>query len=58
MCIRDQRGSFIKAATTWYEGCPSPQEAEAVGLRDAILWVGQLGSSNVQIELECKLVVD
>ncbi|KEH36568.1 hypothetical protein MTR_2g014845 [Medicago truncatula] len=57
MCIRDQRSRFIKAATTWYEGCPPPQEAEAVGLRDAILWLGQLKLSNVQLELDCKLVL-
>ncbi|XP_024636060.1 uncharacterized protein [Medicago truncatula] len=58
MCVRDQRGRFLKAATNWYEGCPPPQEAEAVGLRDAILWLGQLELSNVQLELDCKLVVD
>jgi len=58
MCIRDHHGRFVKADTTWYEGCPPPQEAEAVGLRDAILWLGRLELLNVQIELNCKLVVD
>jgi ribonuclease HI len=58
MCIRNHRGHFIKAATTWHEGNPPPQEAEAIGLHDAILWLRQLGISNVHFELDCKLVVD
>jgi ribonuclease HI len=58
ICIRDHRGHVIRASTNWYEGNPLPHEAEAVGLRDAILWLGQLGLSDVHIELDCKLVVD
>lgn len=58
MCIRNHRGHFIKAATTWHDGIPPPQEAEAIGLHDAILWLRQLGISNVHFELDCKLVVD
>ena len=58
MCIRNSSGEFIKAATTWHEGSPPAQEAEAVGLRDAIVWLGSLGLSHVHIELDCKLVVD
>jgi len=58
ICIRDHRGHIIKAATNWYEGNPLPHEAEAVGLRDTILWLGQLRLSDVHIELDFKLVVD
>jgi len=58
MCIRNHRGMFVKAATIWYEGKPLPREAEAVGLRDAIPWLGRLGLSKVLIELDCKLVID
>jgi len=58
MCIRNHYGHFIKALTKWYDGVPPPSEAEALGLRDAILWLGQLELSRVQIELDCKLVVD
>jgi len=58
ICIRDHRGHIIKPATNWYEGNPLAQEAEAMGLRDVFLWLGQLGLSNVHIELDCKLVVD
>lgn len=58
MCIRRSRGHFIKVQSKWYEGFPSPSEAEALGLRDAILWFGNLGLSKVHVELYCKLVVD
>jgi len=58
MCIRNSHSHFIKAQPKWYEGVPSPSEAEALDLRDAILWFGNLGLSKVHIELDCKLVVD
>jgi len=54
-CIRNHRGQFIKAATTWHDGNPPPQEAETISLHDAILWLRQLGISNVHFELDCKL---
>lgn len=38
--IQNYRGHFTKAATTWHEGNPPPKEAEAVGLHDAIYWLG------------------
>jgi len=37
---------------------PPPLEAEALGLKEAILWHSELGLSNVHIELDCKLVTD
>jgi hypothetical protein len=58
MCIRDNRGHFLKAATFWHDGSPPPQEAEAIGLRDAISWLGRLDLSRVLIELDCKLVIN
>jgi len=58
MCTRNSRGHFIKAQSKWYECFPSPSEAKALGLRDAILWLGNLGLSKVHIKLVCKLVVD
>ena len=41
----------------WYE-FPSPLEAEAFGFKEAILWLGELGLSKVQIELDYKLLVE
>jgi hypothetical protein len=58
MCIWNSRRHFLKAVTCWHEGSSPPQEAEAIGLRDAIFWLGRLGLSKVFIELDCKLVID
>ncbi|MCI94861.1 hypothetical protein A2U01_0116159, partial [Trifolium medium] len=54
----DDQGRFIKARTIWYDGLPSPTEEEAIGLREAISWLGDMGESKMSIELDCKLVVD
>ena len=56
--IQDYRGRFLMAATFWHDGSPPPQEAEAIGLGDAISWLGRLGLSRLLIELDCKLVFD
>jgi hypothetical protein len=39
MCIRNDRGQFIKVKTTWLERLPPTQKAEVVGLKEAIIWV-------------------
>lgn len=57
-CIRDYRGHFVKALTAWFDGVPTPMEAEAWGLKEAILWLGGMGTPNVSIELDCKLVTE
>jgi len=36
----------------------SSVRSKALGLKEAILWLGELGLSNVHIELDCKLVTD
>ncbi|PNX72103.1 60S ribosomal protein l23, partial [Trifolium pratense] len=56
--IRGENREFIAAKTTWFYGLPQPQEAEACGLREAIIWLGDRGLTVVSIELDCKLVVD
>jgi ribonuclease HI len=33
-------------------------KAEAMGLKEAIIWLGEIELSKVSIELDCKLVVD
>jgi len=58
MCIRNARGHFMKARTVTYNGVPFTNEAEDRELMEAILWLGEMGMSNVSIELDCKLVVD
>jgi hypothetical protein len=34
------------------------QEAEAVGLKEVIIWLGEMEISRMLIELDCKLVVE
>jgi len=58
MCLRNAHDHFLKALTKWYDYIPSPLEAETLGLKEAMLWLVELGLSNVKIELDCKLVVD
>jgi len=33
-------------------------EAETWGLKEATIWLGEMGMSSVLIELDCKLVTD
>jgi hypothetical protein len=37
----------LEASTKWYDNFPSPLEAEAMGLSDAISWFDQLRLSKV-----------
>jgi hypothetical protein len=58
MCLRDENGHFIAAKTAWFHGLAQPQEAEARGLKEAIIWLGNRGLTEVSIELDYKQVVD
>jgi hypothetical protein len=58
MCLRDVNGKFIVAKTAWFYGIPQPQEAEARGLKEVIIWLGTQSLEAVCVELDCKLVVD
>ncbi|KAJ1413802.1 SGNH hydrolase superfamily [Sesbania bispinosa] len=58
LCIRDEKGKFIRAKTLLHQGIPSAPEAEATGLLDAISWLHQLGLEAVDVEMDCKVVVD
>ncbi|MCH92813.1 60S ribosomal protein L23 [Trifolium medium] len=49
MCIRNDRGMFVRARTKWLHGCPPPVEAEAWALKEAITWMGELEISRVVI---------
>ncbi|AES64716.1 hypothetical protein MTR_2g028970 [Medicago truncatula] len=39
MCLRGDRGEFIRAKTTWYKGIPQPKEVKARGLKETIKWI-------------------
>jgi len=56
--IWNAQGHYVKALTKRFEYFPTPLEAEALGLREGITWLGELGLSMVQIEPDYKLVVE
>ncbi|MCI21856.1 60S ribosomal protein L23, partial [Trifolium medium] len=58
MCVIDDKGNFIRARTLWKHGSLLPHELEAWGLKEAIIWLRELGFVNVVIEIDCKLMVD
>jgi ribonuclease HI len=58
MCLRDENGHFIAAKTTWSHNLAQPQEAEARGLKEAIIWLDYRGLTEVSTKLDCKQVVD
>jgi len=47
MCIRNAQAHFFKALTKWFDYYPTSLEAEALGLKEAIVWLGELGLSMV-----------
>lgn len=58
MCIRDNRGNFVKVRTMWSSPVCVSDVGEAQGLSQAIQWVHELQLPNVDFELEAKRVVD
>lgn len=50
ICIRNAQGHSVKSLTKRFEYFPTPLEAEALGLREGITWLGELGLSMMQIE--------
>jgi hypothetical protein len=57
-CLRDHFGRFIRAETTWIDGCCSIVEGESLALLGALHAMEQRGYSNVIIETDSKNVVD
>jgi hypothetical protein len=49
MCIRDYRGHFVKANTAWFDGVPTLMEAEAWGIKEAILLTSSMELNFVDI---------
>jgi hypothetical protein len=49
--------NFIRVQTMWKIGKPYPHEIEVWGLRQELLWLTNLGTTRVSIDLDNKLVV-
>jgi hypothetical protein len=57
-CLRDHRGCFIMAETTWIDGSCSIVEGESIALLEALKVLSQRGYSRVIFETNSKSVVD
>ncbi|KAJ1408181.1 Ribonuclease H-like superfamily [Sesbania bispinosa] len=58
LCVRDEKGNFIKAKIFYHSGTPPARKAEALGVLDALRWLRELGLQAVDLELDCKEVVE
>lgn len=56
--IRDDRGSFLRARSNVIRGNIQAREAEALGLKEALLWVHEWRKQKCIFEMDSKLVVD
>ncbi|XP_074336022.1 uncharacterized protein LOC141673188 [Apium graveolens] len=52
--IRDERGQFIRARNHKLQALYSPREAEALGLKEALSWVKDLGYNRCVFETNAK----
>jgi ribonuclease HI len=57
-CLRDHMGRFVRAETTWIEGCCSIVEGESLALLEALHAMEQRGLTHVVIETDSKSVVN
>ncbi|XP_017250744.2 uncharacterized protein LOC108221372 [Daucus carota subsp. sativus] len=55
---RDENGQFLRASGRRIQGRWKPREAEALGLKEALLWVREWRTSKCVFEMDAKTVVD
>jgi hypothetical protein len=58
MCIRDGQGRFVCARTECFEPILDVDVSEALGLLSALRWIDELQLRDMDIEMDCKRVVD
>ncbi|KAL8113302.1 hypothetical protein AgCh_020567 [Apium graveolens] len=56
--IRDEHGQFIRARNHKLQALYSPREAEALGLKEALSWVKELGYKRCVFETDAKELVE
>lgn len=49
---------LVVSSRDWFDGFLTPPEIDAMGLLDALRWPLQMDLGGVDLELDCKLVVD
>jgi ribonuclease HI len=52
VCSRDEHGRFMKAYTKHFNGTPSVAEAEAMGVKEALVWLRHTYREQPAMELE------
>ncbi|KAF2300960.1 hypothetical protein GH714_018610 [Hevea brasiliensis] len=52
--VRDEYGYFLVAYSGVFVGCREAGLAEAMGIREALAWIPQLGFENVILEIDCQ----
>ncbi|XP_074323404.1 uncharacterized protein LOC141660325 [Apium graveolens] len=55
--VRDHVGNLVEARSRCLEGNPSPELAEALGIKEALSWVANADKRNVTVESDCLQVV-
>lgn len=58
ICLRDERGTFIKAKTHCFSSIMDVFLGETMGLQLAISWVHEMGYNDVILEMDAKFVVN
>lgn len=58
MIIRDEKGGFIAARAIRYAGVFRVDEAEVIGIHEALSWIKELGFNSVELETDAKSVAE
>jgi hypothetical protein len=56
MCLKGNNKDYIEAKTSCFLGLPQSQEIEVCGLKEPIIWLGNMNLMVVSIELDYKQV--
>jgi hypothetical protein len=48
ICLRGDNGMFV-----WFQGLTQPQEAEVCGLKEVLIWLGEMHLAAVSTYLDC-----
>ena len=56
--LRDSTGNFIAAKAATVNPQVQPNEAEAMGVREALSWIKHDNRLNIIVEMDAKLVYD
>ena len=58
MFYENDQSEFVHTFSKTISGCFTPAGAEALALRETLIWLFHLQMENIRMEMDCKLVVD